>query len=151
MSKKRVKRIVGDVVKIELSDGSLCFGRILDEPLLAFYDVKSSFQPALEDIIKLPVIFKIWVANHAITSGRWEVIGNKELDENLLEPVSFFKQDIISKDTYIYLNGKEVSASKEQCLNLERAAVWQPEHVEDRLRDYYDGTENQWVKSLMLK
>ena len=31
---------------------------------------------------------------------------------------------------------------------LFRLAVWEPAHVEDRLRDHYAGAPNKWVESL---
>jgi hypothetical protein len=39
----------------------------------------------------------------------------------------------------------------EEVKGLERAAVWEADHIEDRLTDYIDGKENKWVKSLELK
>ena len=39
-------------------------------------------------------------------------------------------------------------AIAEECVGLERAAVWEPEHVEDRLRDHFAGRSNRWVESL---
>ena len=51
----------------------------------------------------------------------------------------------------IYEDGKIRSASKEECLGLERAAVWEPSHVEERIVDYYAGRKNQWLESLKLK
>ena len=35
---------------------------------------------------------------HAITSGRWEVIGNKSLESSLIQSQLFFKQDIFTKE-----------------------------------------------------
>ena len=31
------------------------------------------------------------------------------------------------------------------------AAVWDPQHVEDRLRDHFAGLPNKWVQSLALR
>ena len=149
--KKKIERTVGDIVKISLGDGTFCFGHVLEEPLLAFYDLKTDRIPSLEEIEKLPVLFKVWVMNHAIISGTWEVIGHRELSDNLKKPVSLFKQDPISKGVCLYVKSEEIPASREQCEGLERAAVWNPEHVEDRLRDHYLGLPNQWVESLKLK
>lgn len=151
MGNKKLKRRIGDIVKIGLEDGSMCFARVLEEPLVAFYDIKTNFMPSIDEIMRSPILFKVWVMNHAITSGRWEVVGHQELDESLKKPVRFFKQDPISKEVCIYLNSEEISATREECKNLERAAVWSPEHIEDRLRDYYSGVPNKWVESLRMK
>lgn len=151
MAKKKIPLQVGDIVKIRLSDGEFCFGRVLNEPLMAFYDIKSNSVPDIGVIISSPILFKIWVMNHAVTSGRWEVIGNKPLDSDLEEVPKFFKQDPINKKFCLYYDGKEIPATLKDCKGLERAAVWEPTHVEDRLRDYYDGVSNQWVESLKPK
>lgn len=151
MRNKKIERIVGDIVKIQLVDGDVCFGRVLEEPLVAFYDLKINHIPLYEEVAERPILFKIWVMNHSITNGAWEVIGHCELEDDLKEPVRFFKQDPISKEICIYLNTEEISSTREQCEGLDRAAVWNPEHVEDRLWDHYLGVPNKWVESLKLK
>ncbi|MHB8254362.1 MAG: immunity 26/phosphotriesterase HocA family protein [Acidiferrobacter sp.] len=148
---KKIKRTVGDVVTIAIGKGTLCFGRVLAEPLMAFYDLQAKRIPSIKEIIYSPILFKVWVMNHAVTSGRWHVIGSAPLDVTLWESVKFFKLDPLSKESYIYSNGEETPASLEECEGLERAAVWDPQHVEDRLRDYYAGVPNRWVESLKLK
>lgn len=35
-------------------------------------------------------------------------------------------------------------------MELDRAVVWEPELVEERVNDYYVGKENRWVKDLRL-
>jgi hypothetical protein len=45
----------------------------------------------------------------------------------------------------------EDTATRAACAGLERAEVWDPEHVEDRLRDHRAGRANKWVESLALK
>lgn len=145
---KKIKRKLGDIVRIKLEDGSISFGRVLEEPLMAFYDLKANNTIEVDDVLSKPILFKIWVMNSAIESGRWEVIGNSPLENQLTAPQRFFKQSPLNKKFSIYFNGDETPASLEDCEVLERAAVWDPEHVEDRLRDYYDGVPNQWVESL---
>ncbi len=150
----RFKRKEGDIILIKLSDSSFGYGRVLIDPLVAFYDLNTS-QPLLdiEQITAKNILFKVWVMKHAITSGRWEVIGNKSLEDALVSSPLFFKQDILSKELSIYnlTTGQEIDASYEECKNLERAAVWEPEHVEDRLEDLFEGKSNKWVESLKPK
>ena len=87
---------------------------------------------------------------YAITSGRWKVIGNKPLESSLKKAPIFFKQDILTKEFSIYhsATSQETDASYEECIGLERAAVWEPEHIEDRLEDFFYGRNNKWVQSL---
>ncbi len=151
MRQKKVKRKVGDFVKVVLQDGAHCYARVLDDPLIAFYDLKTHDDLEIVEIEKRAILFKIWVMNNAITSGRWEVIGHKDLDDTLKESVTFFKEDAISNEVCLYVNSKEIPATREQCKDLERAAVWSAHHVEDRLRDHFEGVPNKWVESLKLK
>lgn len=50
----------------------------------------------------------------------------------------------------LYQGGKETPATKTEAKGLERAAVWDPEHIQDRLRDHYMGRLNKWVKLLRI-
>jgi hypothetical protein len=40
--------------------------------------------------------------------------------------------------------------SIDKCRGLERSAIWEPEHVEERLSDHYAGKVNRWAESLKL-
>ena len=80
------------------------------------------------------------------------VVGNGPLENELRTPPPRFIQDALRPDQFrIYENGKIRSATKEECLGLEREAVWDPEHVEERIRDHYAGRKNRWVESLRIK
>jgi hypothetical protein len=49
-------------------------------------------------------------------------------------------------------NTSEITVgAREDCVGLERAAVWEPEHIEDRLRDHFNGIKNIWEESLKIK
>ena len=117
MKNKKTKRIDGNIVKITLEDGSFSFARVLEEPLMAFYELKTNKLPTVEEIVRLPILFKIWVMNDAITTGTWEVIGYKELENSLKEPVRFFKQDPISKSVCLYVNLQKALEEAKKRLN----------------------------------
>lgn len=146
----KVKRRVGDVVMIPLPEEGYAYGRVLEEPLMAFYDLKSSTKLSVEEIIEVPVAFKIDVMNHAITEGTWPIIGKASLTDDLKEEPLFFKKDPITKQLSIYQDstGIETPATAAQCKGLECAAVWEPEHVVDRLVDHFAGRPNRWVESM---
>lgn len=144
----------GDVVEIEVRENEFCYARVLNLAAFAFYDVLSKGRlESISEVINLPVIFKVPVMDYAITSGMWKVIGNEPLCEELEKPILYFNQDPISKKIFIYNDETEeyTPATKEECLGLECSAVWDPEHVEDRLRDHFSGVPNQWVESLALE
>ena len=148
----RQKRNVGDVLSIDLGEGTFGFARVLNEPLMAFYDLNVGVPVlAVGQVIARPVLWRLWVVNHAVTKGRWKVIGHASLEEWLREEPTFFKQDSITSKLSLYRGETESPATLEQCRHLERAAVWDPEHVEDRLRDHFNGRLNKWVESLRVK
>ena len=90
--------------------------------------------------------------DRAVKSGRWRVIGNRPLEGELLNPPARFIHDPLDPESFsIYRRGQTVPASREEIGGLERAAVWEPEHVEDRFRDHYAGRTNKWVRSPMAK
>ena len=154
---KRTRRMVGQVVEIDLGDGLKAYGRVLEEPLLAFYDklVRDGVLPPLTEVADWPVAFKIWVMNHAITKGRWKVIGSLPLSADMQVRPGFFKQDAMNGRLSIYdydaAPNYERPASRAECETLECAAVWDPEHVEDRLRDHFAGRPSKWTESLRIK
>jgi hypothetical protein len=144
---KRKKRTVDDIVRVELDDGTHTYARVLPEATFAFYDCRTKQELPPDQIILRPILFKIAVMNHAVTKGRWLVIGHAPVDEALATLPCKFIQDPINPAVFsIYENGNIRAASRAECLGLERAAVWEPEHVEDRLRDHYAGRPNIWVE-----
>jgi hypothetical protein len=154
---KRIRRNPGQFVAIDLGNGWRAFGRVLKEPLIAFYDhrAKADAVPELPCLAAQPLAFRIMVMNHAVTHGRWPVIGSLPLTPALSASADFFKQDPINGQLSIYNDDLaptfERPATRSECQTLERAAVWDPEHVEDRLRDHFAAQPNKWVDSLRLR
>ena len=157
LNRRRVKRKIGQLVQIDLGDQRYSLAIILREPLIAFYD-RLFLGREIEDFHteNLPVAFTLMVMNHAVTSGRWPVVGEVEVPERLQNAPKFCKRDTISGDLSIYQEIKELAPNYErpaklgECTGLETAAVWEPEHVEDRLRDHYTGISNKWVEQLRV-
>lgn len=153
---KKVRRKLGQFVQIDLGDGFVAVGRVLAEPVMAFYGepFRQGQKWNLEELDKVPVAFKIPVMNHAVTSGRWPVIGTAPLSEDLKQVPAFFRQDAVTGELFVYQEIPELAPSYErpatfdECRTLERAAVWEPSHVEDRLRDYFAGRPNHWHEGL---
>ena len=148
----------GQIVHIDLKDGTHAYGRVLRFPLIAFYDrqFRDEEYLSVEDIVALPIAFLISTMRYAVISGGWPVIGRVRLTPELLEVPAFFKQDAISGAISIYQEVPELAphyerpATLAEVQGLECAAVWEPEHVEDRLRDHFAGRPNKWVELLRL-
>jgi hypothetical protein len=146
------RRVVGDVVKIDLGEGAHSYARVLPDATFAFYDSRSKTELPLAEIVTLPVLFQIAVMDHAVKGGRWPVVGHSPLENDLANVRPRFIQDRLQPDKFSIYDGGEIRpASREECNGLESAAVWEPSHVEDRLRDHYAGRSNKWVESLRMR
>lgn len=145
----------GAFIEIALSNGKFSYGRILGKACYAFYDIYSDSKITDLDFIKSSkVLFIISVYDYAITKNRWKIIGVSELNTVLQKiPLKFIQDDFEPTQFEIYNpnTGAIIPAKKEQCIGLERSAVWDPEHVEERIMDYFEGRPNKWVESLKIK
>ena len=76
-------------------------------------------------------------------------MGHLEVPSTIDQSPPFFKKDDISGALSItYTGDDEKAATQEQVRGMECAAVWEPEHVVDRLNDQFAGRPNKWVESL---
>ena len=147
--RKRSKRRIGDVVKIDLGSDIASLGVVLNEPLIKFYAPTLQNELDIDSTLKSESIFTIMVMNSAIRSGRWPIVAKTNVDQELQETHKFFKQDQITKKLSIYEeNGNEYPANYEACVGLECAMVWSAEHVEDRLRDFYMKRPCRWLSTI---
>ncbi len=138
---KRQRRILGGILKIDLGDGTFSFARVCREPLIAFYDIRSSVVLPHEYILKRKILFRIGIYNYSITHGIWELIGKAPLEESLKEKPQFYRYDPLVGKYYFYVDGtnNDIPTTWEECNSFECASVWEPGAVEQRLRDYFDG------------
>jgi hypothetical protein len=99
MEKKLKQKIQdGAVVKINLQENKIVFGRLLKNRI-AIYDfivIDSGEIPNIDLIINNPIIFYCSIYNDVITKGVFKVIGFKELSEDEIEKIPpKFTQDIV--------------------------------------------------------
>ena len=135
----------GDYVYIDMGGGKFCYARILKKLLVGFYDVMSDGILSVDDLSGVKFCFKINVTRSACEDGCWRVIGHEALSGGLLDYPRFYIKDIYTGQFSI-LNGiEQVPASKEDCKNLEEAAVWSWVHIKSRLIDHFNGDRNVWV------
>jgi Immunity protein 26 len=146
---KKQRRIIGSIHKVVLKSGLHSYIRVLDKASIAAYDILTDQDMDMEEIISKKVIFIIAVYNDVITSGKWQKIGYKPLEENLIVLPMKFVQDGLDKSLFSLYEpntGEMTPARKEDCIGLERASVWDAHHVEDRISDYFEGKECKWMK-----
>lgn len=115
----------GTFVRIRLQDQSYAYARFLDIPDVAFYDYRMA-QPEsdLDAIGAKPILFTVSVMTS--TLGACENIGWRELEDPLTEPVVRFMQSAGDhrRCTIFDTAGNERPATPEECVGIERAAVW---------------------------
>jgi hypothetical protein len=126
---------------------------MLDAPKYAFFDCRTRGELSAIAAASRPVLFRLWVTASAHTKGRWPKIGAAPVAGELQAPVLRYNQDPRRPQdirlTYDGCTGPLGSVA--DCEGLECAAVWSPEHVEDRLRTHYSGVPSQWTSSLRPK
>jgi len=150
---KKQKFSIGALLQIDLKNGQYAFGRVVNKEETLFYDFFTDNISNLNfaEIYSAKELFRVSVMKYAITSGLWVVIDNKPIEADLALPNKYFMQDMITKEFSVYHQGNIIPATYEDIKGLECAAVWEPEHVEDRLRDYFSGVPNVWVEDLKPK
>jgi hypothetical protein len=140
----------GDVLRIDWGNGEYAFGRVLRPPLVAAYDATFSSDLPVKEIVERPLLFRLPVMDYATEDGVWQVIGHVPVRAELItEPWFCWKDPITGELTrYHDSTGQEIPAEPEDRRSLECAAVWDPEHVADRLRDHFAGRGCRWVESM---
>ena len=142
----------GSFLRIPLADGSFGYGRVLKLPHEAYYDYKTDTpDSALDRIASKPVLFTV-MGRHLEARG-WEIIGWTELEERFSQPIVQFMQDIGNfRDCTIFDTvGNERSAEPQECIGLERSAVWEEVGIEQRLLDSFMGRPNASVERLKVR
>lgn len=149
------RRKEGAFFEIKLSNGKYAYGRILPKASYAFYDIYS--YNALTDlrfIKNSDVIFICSVYNYAISKGIWKVIGFMDLEPSFeILPMQFIQDRLNYDQVSLYdpNTGNIKPTKRKDCIGLERASVWEPSHINDRLIDHFEGKPNDWVERLKLK
>jgi hypothetical protein len=142
----------GTFLRIPLADGSFGYGRALELLYGAFYNYRTTSPDSdLDRIASKPVLFKIAVRHLALKA--WEVIGWKELEEYMTQPVVFYHQDVsdFRRCTIWDSAGKERAAEPQECVGLESDAVWEQHHVEERLLDAFMDRPNATAEYLRVR
>jgi hypothetical protein len=145
---KRQQWTCGALVTVPLGNGYHSYAQMLERPEYAFFDCRTKVEMSAEAIVARPVLFRVWVMRYAYSKGRWQKVGMAAVAAALEQPVVRYIQDSVRpQDIRLHFDdgrsGPLVSVA--DCEGLECAAVWDPEHVEDRLRDHYAGVPNDWV------
>lgn len=147
---KRQKETIGAIVEINVYNEYYCYAQILTHSNLAFFDYRADKQ--LKDFSLLDncsLLFILCVYKDVITQGHWLKVGKMPIREEFrILPMKYIyhKFDKLQFELYNPNTGEDIPSTKEECRGLERSAVWDKHHVEDRLRDHYNGVSCIWLK-----
>lgn len=149
---RTVRRKEGAIARVLLGDGfGSALAVVLAEPSVAIFDDRGHEGDDLAWLRNEEPMFIVSVSNYAITRGRWPIVDRGPMDTSRFPILPKFVQDRSwPDDIQIYEKGCFRRATRAEAQGLERLAVWDPEHVEDRVRDAYAGRENKWVLSMKL-
>jgi hypothetical protein len=146
------RRIVGAVLRVPIGEGIQCLALTLPEADFAFFGPAALVDDASANLFSHPVLFRVAVHKSAWSTGRWSRVARVEVPQDLLAPLPKFIQDPLNASKFeLYVGGEIRPAIRAECEGLERAAVWEPEHVEQRLRDHLAGVPNVWVEQLSIQ
>jgi hypothetical protein len=131
-----------------LGDGFHSYGGVLPKGTYGLYDIRTTEELPLEEIIKRPILFKVAVMRYAITQGDFPVIGIFPVEDNLKEvPNQFIHNTIADKlDIYLTATGEIRRPSWEEVKDLECCSVYEPEHVVEPLNDHFAGRPNAFIE-----
>ena len=143
----------GSFIKVPFNEKFHTYARVIAEKSFAFYDARTNQELTIGEIKNKPVLFIVPVFLSVVNSGRWTKIGTLPLESHFQKNPPMFMQDILLDPNilHIYENAQMKPASRKECEGLERFAVWEAEHIESRLNDYYAGRPNVWVEHTKLK
>ena len=131
-----MRRILGNIGCFRLPDGRYGFGRIFDDACVAFYKhigISEKDAPTTEDYACIVGLYNSSVTKMKMVEKRpYESI-------NEVTPPPMAIKDLISGKYRIYKNVNIFPSTYEECKNLEICAVWELEHVIDRLMG-----DNKW-------
>jgi hypothetical protein len=150
---KRQKWTIGSIVKIPLKSEKFGYGQLLDKNSIAIFKIRTERELEISEIVEKEILFIVAIYNDIISSGRWQKIAKVELKSEFEKLPFEFIQDELEPNNFELYNpntGEITKANKNQCIGLERAAVWEHEHVQSRIDDYFDGIKNIWVEQLKL-
>jgi len=156
MKLKENKDRVGNVIKIKLNEDNSGLARVIGGSFLEFYDVllsdaQSNFDCA--SITQHNVTFTLSVHKSWTKNSGWQLIGSNT--NAIPNPPRQFMQGIGNPNDIKIVDPTDgiYPATRQQVEleGLERVAVWEDSHIEDRLRDHFSGKPNVWMDQLKLK
>lgn len=140
--RKRKKVKIGDVFAIPLPNGKFGFGRIYRDASIGIYNHIGI------DVTDLPqkeeYQFVVGVYEDVLKSGNWELVDTRPFKNEEEEwPPPYSIKDPITGKYSIYHKGEDRISTEQECKGLEVAAVWEADHIIDRIMG-----DDKWHRSM---
>ncbi|WP_226643978.1 immunity 26/phosphotriesterase HocA family protein [Microbulbifer variabilis] len=137
----------GTVYAIPLENGySFCVVCVGNE--FAFFDYLSKEAVIPDNLLNLPIAFRVFVGKGEPKYEKWIALGKVELPEDYLKHSSFLHKPVGSEEYFIYSNGESLPASEDEVKGLELFGIWFGPHIKDRLEEYYEGKPSSAVAAI---
>ena len=151
------KRVPGTILEIDLGDGTRTFGLINEWLSIVFLDLRLRVGQEVSEaaVIAAPVIFVTDVYDYALKSGGWPTVGRIDLAKKPMPLPIFYMYNRLKKvDPVTIITGSTAHEMRpgtiDECRDLEPLAVWEPEHIEERIRDHYADVPNIHYKAMKV-
>lgn len=151
--KQKKSATLGDFLKIPLPNGYWTYGRVLDNNVVAFYNLQVKEDVSLERVAEAQVAFRSMLMNYAFSGDKWPIIGNITLEEKLKSKTLFIHIDSdLSKKIYIATTNFDdrIDISYEEAEKLELLCVYETKDVEERLIDHFEGRANVFAEMMRI-
>ena len=123
---------VGDIFQIPLPDGRYAYGKVFRDASVGIYE--TIFDSPAELPIESSFVFIVGLYDDVLKSGTWPIIGHVPFSSTEDEwPPPHLIKDVISGEYSVYHKGVIRPSTESECRGLEQAAVWDVEHVIDRI------------------
>ena len=146
---RKQKVVVGGVFEIQIDNEYFVYGQILPHSECAIFDYKS-VKPLVDVglLNKAQLMFVVGFYNYIIRDRIWPVVGKLPIREDLQSPPPYYIYDKATNKFNLYDNktGLTKPATKEEVKGLECAAVWDANHIVDRIRSHYLNVPCVWLK-----
>ena len=127
---------IGTILSIKLPNDKYAFARMFKDGVIGVYQKQSISQ----DDFPKEEEYSFFVGIYKFSLKKWKIIGHKPFyDVDSSWPPKMFIHDVISDKYNIYYKGEIKCSTKEECMGLECAAVWDTEQIIDRLMG-----DNKW-------
>jgi len=129
---RKKKLVLGDIYEIPLPNGLNAYGRLYREYTLAIYKKRC------KSVLQLPpeneYEFFVGVYEDLLHDGEWKLVESRPFateEETWAPPL--YVRDMLNGKISLYIKGKMIPSTEEECKGLEAAAAWDRHHVVDRL------------------